>query len=150
LIDRAHKVFDANDRFCQMLGYEKDEIIQLSTWDYDNNMKKTDVVENFGEVSAINMVFDTAHRRKDGSVYDVEVSANGFKIDDQAYVVCVCRDISERKRYERELQQKIDELEKFNRFTIGRELKMIELKAEINKLLLNNGLPGRYDLKDML
>ena len=113
-------------------------------------MKKTDVVENFGEVSEINMVFDTAHRRKDGSVYDVEVSANGFKIDDQAYVVCVCRDISERKRYERELQQKIDELEKFNRFTIGRELKMIELKAEINKLLLNNGLPGRYDLKDML
>lgn len=149
-IDRTHKVFDANERFCQMLGYEKDEITQLSTWDYDNNMKKTDVVENFGEVSAINRVFDTAHRRKDGSLYDVEVSANGFKLDDQAYVVCVCRDISERKRYERELQQKIDELEKFNRFTIGRELKMIELKAEINKLLQNNGLPARYDLKEML
>ncbi len=32
------------------------------------------------------------------------------------------------------LQEKIEELEKFNRLTVGRELKMIELKEEIKKL----------------
>lgn len=34
----------------------------------------------------------------------------------------------------KELEARIDELEKFHRLTVGRELKMIELKKEIEKL----------------
>jgi len=33
-----------------------------------------------------------------------------------------------------ELQEKVEELEKFHRLTVGRELKMVELKKEIEKL----------------
>lgn len=43
-------------------------------------------------------------------------------------------DITERKKTEQELKRKIEELEKFQKLTIGRELKMIELKKEIEKL----------------
>ena len=43
-------------------------------------------------------------------------------------------DLTEIKKKEEELQEKMEELEKFNRLAVGRELKMIELKEEIKKL----------------
>ena len=54
-------------------------------------------------------------------------------------------DISERKKAEIELREKMDELEKFNRLMVGRENKMIELKLEINELLSRMNLPHKYN-----
>jgi PAS domain S-box-containing protein len=45
------------------------------------------------------------------------------------------RDTTESKRMEAELRRNVEELERFNRLAIGRELKMIRLKEEINELL---------------
>lgn len=42
-------------------------------------------------------------------------------------------DMTGMKEKEKELQEKVKELEKFNRLAVGRELKMIELKKEIKK-----------------
>lgn len=47
---------------------------------------------------------------------------------------------------EEELLKKIDDLEKFNRVTVDRELKMIELKKEINELLLQSGRKKKYTI----
>lgn len=46
----------------------------------------------------------------------------------------VCRDVEKRERALESLKQKTEELEKFRRLATGRELKMIELKKEIEKL----------------
>jgi PAS domain S-box-containing protein len=69
----------------------------------------------------------------------------------------VCRatmgDITERKRAEEELKQTVAELERtnaeltqFNRLAVGRELRMIELKRQINKLSEQLGEKPPYDL----
>jgi hypothetical protein len=49
-------------------------------------------------------------------------------------VIEYARDITERKRVEKRLKEKIEELERFNRLAVGRELKMIELKERIEGL----------------
>jgi GAF domain-containing protein len=46
-----------------------------------------------------------------------------------------------------ELSAKLGELERFNKFTVGRELKMIELKSEINELCKQCGIDPRYDVR---
>jgi two-component system CheB/CheR fusion protein len=56
-------------------------------------------------------------------------------------------DITARKRAEAELQAHTEELERFNKVAVGRELWMIELKKEINELRRQRGEPARYPLK---
>jgi PAS domain S-box-containing protein len=146
LIDSDHKVFDANDRFCEMLGYDSSEVKTLHTWDFEYRLTEEEVRNQFRDILGIDSIFDSIHQRKDGSYYDVEVSAKGFDWSGQHYVVCVCRDISERKNAERDLRQKMDELERFNNLSVGRELKMIELKKEINLLLQKLGEPEKYTI----
>lgn len=64
-----------------------------------------------------------------------EVSFNPVLIDNEVVGISnFIRDVSERKKGELLLQEKILELAKANEIMIGRELKMIELKAELEKL----------------
>jgi len=46
----------------------------------------------------------------------------------------VLRDVTERKNIEEDLKVRVEELEKWQRLTVGRELKMIELKKRIKEL----------------
>ncbi|MCD4692642.1 MAG: PAS domain S-box protein, partial [Calditrichales bacterium] len=60
----------------------------------------------------------------------------------------VARDITIRKQSEEELRKKNEELEIFNKMAVGRELKMIELKKEINRLLTELGKRPHYKIAE--
>ncbi len=57
-------------------------------------------------------------------------------------------DVSLQKRAVNELAGRNEELELLNGLTIGRELRMIELKREVNSLLQQQGLPPRYEISE--
>ncbi len=59
-------------------------------------------------------------------------------------------DITERKRVEESLKKKNEELERFNKFAVGRELKMIELKKKINELLLKMDKKPKYKIPERI
>jgi PAS domain S-box-containing protein len=111
LIDTRHSVVEANDRFCSMLDYSIDELKLMKTWEFDALMEEQAIRSGFVPGSHISNRFESLHRKKDGSTYHVEVSAKDFVWNDQWYVLCVCRDISDRKLAEAAIKEKISELE---------------------------------------
>ncbi len=76
----------------------------------------------------------------------LNVNAEPVLLDDRRHVIVAIDDITQRKAIEHQLLEKIDELQRFNRLTAGRELTMIELKKEVNALLLKNGLSEKYKI----
>ena len=55
-------------------------------------------------------------------------------------------DVTELKKTENRLREKFDELARFRRLAVGRELKMIQLKKEINRFCKEVGIPEKYDI----
>ena len=105
VIDQEHRVVESNRRFAEMLGRQPDEVVGLRTWDFDAVLSEKEVREGFEDVASTDRTFETTHRRKDGSTYDVEVSASGTMWASQRLVMCVCRDITNRKRAEAERER---------------------------------------------
>jgi PAS domain S-box-containing protein len=56
------------------------------------------------------------------------------------------RDTTERKHLEEEMRRNLEELERFNKLAIGREIKMIRLKQEVNELMIQLGEVERYKI----
>ena len=60
--------------------------------------------------------------------------------------ICIIEDISDRMEAEMALKEKMSEVERLNRFMMGRETRVLELKHEINHLLQMGGKPKRYQV----
>lgn len=82
----------------------------------------------------------------DGTLIDAEVQASSILNEGQLQIQFVCRDITESKQAELELLRRTNDLERFNSAAVGRELRMIELKRQINELSDKCGLPRPYSL----
>lgn len=98
------KVFEANKRYADTLGYTAAETLQLHVWDWDTQWTREQLLEMLRKTDAAGNLLETQHRRKDGSFYDVEVSSNGAVIEGRKLIFCVCRDITARKRAEEEIR----------------------------------------------
>jgi branched-subunit amino acid ABC-type transport system permease component len=58
-------------------------------------------------------------------------------------------EVAERLRAESQLAEHARELEQFNRLAVDRELRMVELKHEINEMTATIGLPNRYEVEQL-
>jgi two-component system, cell cycle sensor histidine kinase and response regulator CckA len=103
--DTSAKIIDANEAYCRMSGYTLEELQKLHVSDIDAVEKPAETVERIKRViEKGEELFETRHRRKDGSVFDVEVSLT-FLEDESDKLVLFCRDITDRKQAEARLNQ---------------------------------------------
>ncbi|MBF0193915.1 MAG: PAS domain S-box protein [Magnetococcales bacterium] len=87
--------------------------------------------------------------RKDGTNFQIEYSAVPILKDGTLLgAVVIFRDITSRLQAEHDLRDKLDELEKFNSVAVGRELRMIALKKEVNALKIQQGEKASYEIAE--
>jgi PAS domain S-box-containing protein len=104
IVDELGNVVEANDSFCNLMGYTHEEALQLNLADWNAQWSKDELrarLKNFANKSAR---FETVHRRKDGTLLNVEVSTAGVEIEGKVLFFTSTRDITERKRAEASLK----------------------------------------------
>ena len=64
------------------------------------------VLEAIVQIDAAGDFFETLHRRKDGTTFPVEISSNGSIWASDKQVFCICRDITERRHAEQQIENR--------------------------------------------
>lgn len=147
-VSREGKVTDVNEATIRVTGVARDDLVGTDFSDYFTEPDAARAV--YRQVFAQGFVTDypLTIRHTGGALTDVLYNASVYK--DAAGTVrgvfAAARDVSAQKRAERELAKqrgreldRIAELERFQKLTVGRELRMIELKKEIEDLRASSG-----------
>ncbi|MDY0165229.1 MAG: PAS domain S-box protein [Thermoguttaceae bacterium] len=96
----------ANDAACRHFGRTKDELLQMSVWDFDPDFIADRWPSHWQELKQKgHMLIETRHRRKNGEVVPVEVSTNHHVFEGQEYNYAFIRNIAQRKEAERVLRE---------------------------------------------
>lgn len=148
-----------NQAFLDLVGYSEAEFSGLD-WTRDLTPPEWLPIEQqrLEELQRGNkpVLYEKEYLRKDGSRVPIELLVH--LIRDEAgqprYYYAFITDISKRKQAEaslrqqaEELRQRNEELERFNRVSVNRELDMIQLKQRINALSLQLGLEPPFALR---
>jgi two-component system, cell cycle sensor histidine kinase and response regulator CckA len=111
VLDEHGNVLEANDAFCHMLGYTREEVMQLNVSDWDVQWSHEELMAKISELIRHRKIFITKHRRKDGEVRDMEIHAGGIMLSGRAYLYASARDITDRKRAEEALLEREEKMQ---------------------------------------
>ena len=96
---------EVNKVACNMLGRTREEILTLTIGDIDPNYPLEGFIEFWKDRPEEEpYIFETTHRRKDGTLLPVEVSGIKYRIGDQVLLYGRARDITERNKSEKKLR----------------------------------------------
>ncbi len=154
----------ANKRFCEISGYSEEELIGQNHRILNSGNQPESYWKAMYKVISRGDIWngEVMNKAKDGSIYWVDTTIAPFMGMDgkPENYISIRTDITQRKQMEegmarakdkaekstKELQLKFDELERFRCMAVGRELKMIELKQEVNAHLQEKGDAPRYKI----
>lgn len=156
-LDDKGNILEANLTIALLTGYDKEYLLHKPF----SSIVFPDAKESFAAyfrrciLATSRTMVETVIVRKDNSLFHAQVEAMGFKSSATSFrqFLLAIFNISERKKAEaqrvtdaEDLASSRVDLVRFNRAAVDRELRMIELKKEVNELCRKHGEPQRYDM----
>jgi len=115
--DRRGQIVAANPVAAEMHGYNLEEILTLKISDLDTPESAEKLSERIDRILKGEWLKEEAtHRRKDGSVFPIEISACVLELGNEKYALAIDRDITERKRAQEELRESEEKFAKVFRY----------------------------------
>jgi PAS domain S-box-containing protein len=115
LADLKGNLVEVNETYCRMSGYSEQELLNMHISDLEAIESWEEVTEHIKRIAEQGESrFESRHRRKNGSLWDVEVSIQFQAVGDGRSVTFI-HDISERKMAEQELRQAKEHAEESDR-----------------------------------
>lgn len=112
LQDEQLRIVDANRQACESLGYVREELIGMHPREFDVNLDPNSITQLATRAARGETVtFETSHRRKNGSVFPVEIRVRQFEQGGKRFSLSLASDITERKLAEESLRAKDTALE---------------------------------------
>jgi PAS domain S-box-containing protein len=107
LLDENGGILEANDRAASTYGYAVEELLGRQIQDLLDPAELAGCPERLRNLTDSSSVFESEHRRKDGSSFPVDVSSRVVESQGRRFHQCIIRDITERKRAEEELRRAV-------------------------------------------
>lgn len=113
ILDLDGRFVEVNPIACDRLGYSKDELLHLTVNDIDSPEFASQQTTRLDRIlQGGNFLFETVHISKSGAALCVEINCRLFEHRGAQAILCVARDIGERKRLEALAQEHAVELER--------------------------------------
>lgn len=110
-VSAAGKITKVNETYCRMSGYTREELLKLHISDIDAVQTPATILERIKRIIANGSeIFETFHRRKDGSIFPLEISVTYLSVAPGRFL-CFCRDITDRRQAQLALQKNRDDLQ---------------------------------------
>lgn len=91
------RFLDVNEKACSALGCSREELLSLSVFDIDSAVTRSSVTRIIEQLrKSGSLLVESLHRRKDGSVFPVEVSMKWVQLE-RDYVITIAHDLTARK-----------------------------------------------------
>ncbi|MDI1310121.1 MAG: PAS domain S-box protein [Methylotenera sp.] len=105
LVNEHSKFLYVNDQACQAHGYTKDDLLSKGIEDIDPTFQEQFWVSHWQQIKKNGVdTIETWHKRRNGSIYPVEIIANYFEYAGASYYFALARNITERKKTENDLK----------------------------------------------
>ncbi|TDR80694.1 sensor domain-containing diguanylate cyclase [Paludibacterium purpuratum] len=101
VLDREGRFLEISEGFLKQICAEGPEAIMATRiWDWSANLEPSDILKILQSHHDQPLIFQTAMRHVDGSLWDAEITATAVEIDGQSLIWASARDITERKKLE--------------------------------------------------
>lgn len=104
--DRAGKILQANHASALMHGYSVEELLTMNINDLNSSDSALGHPSRMQQIlSGRRLRAELSHRRKDGTIFPVEIGVGLFNVGERKYILAIDREITERKRAEEAIQR---------------------------------------------